>query len=76
MVVERQWWWIEKVVCNGGESLMTVGGNPTRFLQLGEMEKEVRRQPIRSKEDKGVRDVELTKVGWGGYAPMKFGKGE
>jgi hypothetical protein len=76
LAMERWWRWTEKAVCNCGKGLMVVDGNPTRFLQLGEMEKEVRRQPIRSKEDKGTREVELIEVGQCGNALIKFGEGE
>jgi hypothetical protein len=59
-----RWWWpTEKAVCNGGEVLMAVSDTMARFLHLGEMRNRVRRRPIRSKEDKGAREVELTESG-------------
>jgi hypothetical protein len=59
-------------VFDGGEGLTVAGGKSGKFLQLGETGKDVRRQSIRSKEDKGTREVDLTEVGWGGDGLAPF----
>jgi hypothetical protein len=60
------------VTFDGGEGLTVASGKSGKLLQLGKTGKDVRWQSIRSKEDKGTREVDLTEVGQGGDDPAPF----